>query len=551
MRGGETRWHTLYNFGPILGAIATGTTILYAYIEQQLARLIAAGHGQLLNSSCVGLEKETLRVNKEGGIAQTPHPRVLGSALTNPYITTDYSEALIEFITPPFPDMREALAFLRDTQTFVYTSLKDETLWATSMPCVVAGETSIPIAQYGSSNLGMMKHVYRRGLAYRYGRVMQVIAGVHYNFSYDQDFWQVWQELQGDVQPLQDFISQQYFGMLRNLQRLGWLVPYLFGASPAVCKSFLDGRAGGLQSFNENTFYEPYATSLRMGDIGYQNNRENDQGIKANYDSVDSYVESLTCAIETPCAEYEALGVKVNGEYRQLNANILQIENEYYSTVRPKQVLQDNEKPSLALKKRGVQYIELRSIDVNAFDPLGINEEQLHFLEALMALCLLMDSPNITQSERGEIDANELLTAHRGREPGLQLLRHGKAISLREWATEVTDAMQGICELLDEGVAGSPYTAALQTQRESIRDAERTPSARMLASMREHDEGFYHFARRMSQQHFDYFKSQSLDEARRVLFENAARDSLAKQAAIEAGDNCDFDEYLARYFAQR
>lgn len=524
--------------------------LLYSQVEKNLTSLIKSGQSDLLGRSCIGLEKETLRVNAEGGISQTRHPAVLGSALTNPYITTDYSEALIEFITPPFADMGDALSFLCNTQRFVYENLSNELLWATSMPCVVAGETSIPIAEYGDSHAGMMKHIYRRGLAYRYGRVMQVIAGVHYNFSFADDFWPAYQEFRGNTGLLQDFISDQYFGMLRNLQRLGWLIPYLFGASPAVCKSFLGGVASTLHEFDANTYYGPYATSLRMGDIGYQNNKENEFGIKASYDNIDSYIESLRTAIAAPCEEYEKIGVRVDGEYRQLNANILQIENEYYSTVRPKRILKTNEMPTMALKRRGVQYIELRSLDVNAFDPLGINAQQLLFLEALMVFCLLDDSPVISDCERREIDQNELLAAHRGREPGLILLRNNEQVTLQQWADDVCSAMYGICEQLDEGSEGTEHIQALRQQHASVRDPQLTPSARMLAEMRENREGFYHFAKRMSRQHLDYFHAMQLETSQREFFARAAEQSLQAQKEIEAADQGSFEDYLAAYFTQ-
>jgi glutamate--cysteine ligase len=274
---------------------------LYQMADQRLSRLLNCQQPALLSGGLIGLEKESLRVNRKGGIAQTPHPRVLGSALTNPYVTTDYSEALLEFITPPFAEPAAALKFLRDAQKFVYDRLQDEILWATSMPCVLIGEANIPIAYYGESNAGKMKTVYRRGLGYRYGRVMQVIAGVHFNYSVPDAFWPVFQELEGASGPLQAFINDRYFGMIRNLQRFGWLVSYLFGASPAVCKSFMGGKPTHMPVFNDNTYYEPYATSLRMGDIGYQNRKEDETGVKACYDSLDSYVASLTCAIGTPC----------------------------------------------------------------------------------------------------------------------------------------------------------------------------------------------------------------------------------------------------------
>jgi len=515
---------------------------------QRISQLKDISAGQLLQASRVGLEKETLRVNQQGSISKTPHPIQLGSALTHPYITTDYSEALLELVTPPCDSVKEAMVFLTDTQKFVFSKLSNEVLWATSMPCVVAGETSIPIAQYGSSNAGMMKTVYRKGLGYRFGRVMQVIAGVHFNYSLPMSFWQVYQVIEKDESELQTFINDSYFSILRNLQRLGWLVPYLFGASPAVCKSFLGDAETSLQDFDENTYYGEYATSLRMGDIGYQNNKENETGIKANYDNLDKYAESLRKAISTPCPEYEKIGVEVDGEYRQLNANILQIENEYYSTVRPKQVPKGSEKPSTALKQRGVEYIELRSLDVNAFDPLGVSETQLYFLEAFVLYCLLSDSPTIDDRERGEIDLNELATAHRGRDPKLTLQRNGESILLKDWALEVVAGMQSVCELLDEAVEGQPYQQALSVQTAAIHDSSLTPSAMMLKAMHEKQEGFFHFARRMSIQHSEYFANIEASSQSDQLMEKTAEQSLRRQKEIEAADNISFAEYLDNYF---
>ncbi|MCW9015147.1 MAG: glutamate--cysteine ligase [Gammaproteobacteria bacterium] len=518
--------------------------------ERRLRRLLDSGQQRILEGRQIGVEKESLRVSPAGSISQTAHPRSLGSALTNPYITTDYSEALLEFITPAFDHTEEVLKFLRDIQSYVYDELDNEILWATSMPCVVAGDDSIPLAKYGNSNAGIMKTVYRRGLGHRYGRVMQVIAGVHFNYSLPDGFWELYREIEEDDRPLQDFISKHYFSLIRNLQRYGWLVPYLFGASPAVCKSFLGGRETDLDEFDKNTYYEPYATSLRMGDIGYQNNKENEIGIKACYRNLEAYIQSLKFAIETPCPDFKKFGVKVGDRYEQLNANILQIENEYYSTVRPKQILQGNEKPIMALERRGVKYVELRSLDVNAFDPLGINQTQLRFLEAFMVFCLIQESPQICFSEREEIDQNELETAHRGRDPELKLRRDAKECSLKDWGMEVCESMQGICELLDKSYDDNPYSEALERQCEKIKNPDLTPSARMLESMRDNGEGFYHFARRMSQQHADYFKNIRLSDQRTQFFKDAADASVQQQKKIEAEDTLSFDDYLKNYFAQ-
>ena len=525
---------------------------MFKLVESRVRQLLAHNESALISNRQIGVEKESLRVSPEGGISQLSHPKALGAALTNPYITTDYSEALLEFITPPFEHIESVLDFLRDSQAYVYQKLQqNEILWATSMPCVVAGDSSIPIANYGTSNAGQMKSIYRRGLGHRYGRSMQVIAGVHFNYSLPKNFWPVYKDLLAESElSLKDFQSEQYFALIRNLQRYGWLIPYLFGASPAVCKSFLNGAESNLQVFDENTYYEPFATSLRMGDIGYQNNKENETGVKACYRNVDAYVKTLQSAIETPFPGYEKIGIKVNGEYQQLNANLLQIENEYYSTVRPKQILQGNEKPTLALAKRGVRYVELRSLDVNAFDPLGINETQLRFIEIFMLFCMLAESEQICFSEREEIDQNELLVAHQGRDPELKLQRDASEVLLKDWAAELLEAMQPVSEILDQQKSDKPYQKALQHQLEKVKNPELTPSARMLNEMREEKEGFYHFAKRMSQKHNGYFKELKLPGEREAFFDNEVQASLKKQSQIEAADRVSFDEYLQNYFNQ-
>ena len=526
---------------------------MYQLLQQRLSLLASSDFEEALSTSKIGLEKESLRVLPEGGISQAPHPVAWGAPLTNPQITTDFSEALAELVTPPCDSVAEVIQSLDDIQNFIYRNLDNEILWATSMPCVVAGETSIPLAQYGSSNAAQMKTVYRRGLGLRYGRAMQVIAGVHFNYSFSDKFWQHYQQLNNNTDDIQDFISDQYMGVVRNLLRYGWLVPYLFGASPAVCKSFLNGKRTMLQEFNSNTYYEPYATSLRLGDIGYQNNKEDLAGVKACYDSLDAYIESMRCAINTPYPGYEEIGLKAGDEYQQLNTNILQIENEYYSSVRPKQIVQGDEKPSTALKKRGIAYVELRSLDVNAFDPHGINSEQLYFLEVFMLFCLLQPSPELSKSEVTAIDENLVLVAHQGRKPGLDLKRDNlqlttENISLQDWATELCNKMKGVASLLDRANYCENYFSSVKSQIASVFDPDLTPSARMLAEMKENNEGFFYHAQRMSKHHYQYYKTHPLAEDKVRFFEKMASESLEKQKQIELEDSISFDEYLEGYF---
>lgn len=517
-------------------------------VQDTLARICDRGDPGLLVSGLFGLEKESLRVADSGGIAFTPHPRSLGSALTHPNITTDYSEALLEFVTPPFKEFSEALDCLQSLHLYVQEHLQDELLWATSMPCVLAGEDNIPVGRYGSSNHGLMKYIYRLGLGYRYGRVMQVIAGVHFNYSIADDFWPMYQAVQGDKGSLRDFRDSRYMGMVRNLQRYGWIIPYLFGASPAVCRSFFTGKEPDLLVFDDTTYYEPYATSLRMGDIGYQNRKEEGMGVKACYDSLTDYVESLACATKTPCPVWEEIGVKVDGEYRQLNANRLQIENEYYSSIRPKQPPVDMETPSRALMEKGIQYVELRSLDVNAYHPLGVDDHQLRFLHLFMLYCLLAASPEISGTERREIDRNLIWVAQQGRDPLLKLQRDGKAVLFREWATELLDAMQPLADVLAREKKDTHYRDTLVIQQKKLLDADFTPSGRMLLEMRENGEGFYQFARRLSLEQWRYFSSRELDGGFRDHMNEVGALSLKQQEALEVDQSESFDTFLQRYF---
>lgn len=523
---------------------------MYQILNKRIGNIINNNISSTLLDRKIGLEKECLRVTENGTISQSNHPVALGSALTNPYITTDYAEPLLEFITPPFESAKRSLDFLSTIHKFVYTKLANEILWSTSMPCVLTGNDSIHIAEYGSSNAGLMKTAYRRGLGNRYGKMMQVIAGIHFNFSLSDNFWTCYQELEKNKDPKLTFKSDSYFGMLRNLQRFGWLIPYLFGASPAVCISFMDGIEKVLEPFDDYTYHHPYATSLRLSDIGYQNYKEGKSGIKANYDNLNAYIKSIRHAIETPSPEYQKFGIKVNGVYQQLNANLLQIENEYYSSVRPKQITAKYEKPSKALLQRGIEYIELRSLDVNVFEPLGINESQLHFLEVFLVFCLLQESPLINEQERQEIDHNQTITAHHGRQPGLELSRNGKPILLQDWAIDIFNAMVPVCGILDEPNNKEIYCATIEYFKSFLIDPELTPSARILKQMSEQKLAFAPFSLAYAKKHAEYFRSLSLSAQDTQFFNNAADKSLDDQRRLEAGDTLSFDEFLEQYFAE-
>jgi glutamate--cysteine ligase len=498
-----------------------------------------------------GCEKEGLRITPEGSISLSPHPVQLGAALTHPNITTDYSEALLELITPALSDGSEMLRFLTDLHQYVCANINDELLLSASMPIGNLQSSAIPIARYGSSNIGRMKHIYRQGLSYRYGGCMQVIAGIHFNYSLPESFWSEYQHFMKQTGDLQSFRAGAYMGMIRNLQWYGWLIPYLFGSSPAVSKSFVDGRnssySNALEKFDETSYFKPFATSLRMSEIGYVNPVQ--ASFRVSFNSLDEYIRDLSKATSIPYLDYERVGTKVGGQYRQLNTNLLQIENEYYTSVRPKQLTRPNERPLRALSSRGIQYIEIRSLDIDIFEPTGISIETTRFLEALSLLCLFHESPAHDIRQYDEIKRNGLAVANKGRDPALKLLNKGQEVPLRTWALMLCDEMQEICEALDNGVENRPYTKALHKQMEIIRHPELTSSAKMLAIMRDQKLSVAELVLQKSRQYTSQFQKTPLDTSVKRDFDLQVENSLHQLERMNKSSGIPFDQFLSNYFS--
>jgi glutamate--cysteine ligase len=522
---------------------------LNSIIEARITRLAAADGNGKLAGGLKGIEKESLRVRPDGRLADTPHPALLGSALTNRFITTDFSEALLEFVTPAFPHTWEALRSLCEIHQFVYGRIGDELLWVNSMPCLMTGDTNVPLAEYGTSNVGRMKNIYRNGLGYRYGRKMQTIAGIHFNYSLPAEFWPQYQALEASAAGPDEFRSTAYLGLVRNFRRMGWLILYLFGASPALCKSFLDGKSTTMPMLDEHTCHEPYGTSLRMSDLGYTNSTQAKIPISLN--NLEEYVNALSCAICTPEAAYEKIGVIIDGEYRQLNANQLQIENEYYSPIRPKRVANSGERPTTALRRGGVEYVEIRSIDLNVFDPVGINQNAMRFTEVFLIYCLLEESPLFDDRLWLEANRNHSGTAVNGRDPDFRLMRNGHKQTLKDWAREIMQNVAEIARLIDASEGGDEYLQSVLAQARLVEDPEATPSARVLQELRQPEKNFFQFAMDSASGHKDYFSSLvELEQDRLGIYEAEARQSIENQKQIEAADDMNFEDYLANYYAQ-
>ena len=516
-------------------------------LNRRLALLGERANLSLLEQCLHGIERECLRVTGDARLAQTPHPEELGSALTNEQITTDYSESLLEFITPALPDPAETLASLDRIHRFAYSKLGNEYLWSPSMPCPLPAEADIPIAYSGTSHIGQLKYVYRKGLALRYGKTMQCIAGIHYNFSLPEALWPVLKQAEGFVGSDRDYQSSAYIALIRNFRRYSWLLMYLFGASPALDAGFLRGRAHQLEQLDADTLYLPYATSLRMSDLGYQSNAQ--AGLTPCYNDLDSYTDSLRKAVATPYAPYVEIGTHQDGEWVQLNTNILQIENEYYSNIRPKRVTYTGERPIQALMARGVQYVEVRLLDINPFMPLGIDLPEARFLDAFLLYCALQESPLFDGAECGNCSSNFLNVVKEGRRPGLQLQRDGHSVEMKQWASELLEQIAPLAALLDQSHGGDAHSQALDEQRAKIKDVSLTPSARVLASMSKHKESFAQFSMVQSVAHAEFFRSKPLSPEDQSRFEENARTSLRQQTELEQTTTGDFDTFVGAYQA--
>ncbi len=481
-----------------------------------------------------GVEKESLRALPDGGLALTPHPAAMGSALTHSRITTDFSESQLEFVTGVHVSAQECVDELTQIHQFAYRVLEaggDEMLWVSSMPCGLPTDETIPIGRYGSSNVGRAKSVYRMGLGHRYGRRMQTISGIHYNWS------------------MPGVSTDEYFGLIRNFRRHSFLLLYLFGASPALCSSFVEGREHGLQPLKGHTLHMPHATSLRMGRLGYQSDAQ--ASLAVSYNGLDNYGASLQDALTRPYPAYEAVGIRnPGGDYNQLATSLLQIENEFYGTIRPKRVIFPGERPLHALRERGVEYVEVRCMDLDPFEPVGISAATMSFLDVFLMHCLLSDSPPDTPAEIAALARNQQRVAARGREPGLMLARGTGELSLTDWATQLLRECEPIAEALDALDHGRKHCDALLHAWTIIDCPDAAPSARVLATMvSDFDSSYVAFTRAQSKQTKAALLALPYADQIQNRFTKLAQESVEEQRRIEKADTLPFELYRQQYLS--
>ena len=391
-----------------------------------------------------GIEKESLRVKNNAQLSQSNHPKELGSPLTNKFITTDFSEALIELVTPTFNSVDEVYEFLLDLHIFTANAMEsDEVLWSNSMPCFIGDESEIRIAEFGSSNIGKLKNIYRKGLRIRYGSIMQCVAGIHYNFSIDDDSLRLFTE---DLN--KGTKSDIYLGLIRNFKRNFWFLLYFFGASPIFDKSFVSGRNHSIKNTNKSDLYDEYATSLRMSEVGYQSYHQKALDIK--YNSLDSFIESLKKGIFEEYEVFKSLGLyDENNERQQISSGILQIENELYDSIRPKRKGASETRPIELLSTQGIEYVEVRGIDLSPNTLTGISKSEMRLLDVFLIHCLITESQSVSQSEYDEMNNNYVTAIHSGSDLDQKLSFNGSELSIRNKISNISDELLMIAKELN------------------------------------------------------------------------------------------------------
>ena len=371
-----------------------------------------------------GLEKEGLRINKKGELSLTPHPKSFGNKLTNPFITTDFSESQVEIVTPTFKsinDVYQCLSFLVD---IVNTSIPDdEFIWNQSIPCILPEDDKIPLAYYEGKK-GEESRNYRIKLAKKYGTKKQMISGIHYNFSFkEENIEKLYDKLNPELS-YKNFKNEVYLKVVRNYLRYKWLIIYLTGCSVACHSSFTE-ECLQLMKLDDNNggFYSNQGPSFRNSKIGYKNL----EALFPRYDSINNFVDDVNTYIKK---------------------GILSEAKELYTQIRLKPTNPSEYLDSL--KEDGILYLEVRSIDINPFDKCGISKEDMEFVHLFIIYLLLKNESEYNYWQQEGL-LNEELVAESAFNQDTRLLKDGKKIQLSVWASEIIDEISDMNNYLNLG----------------------------------------------------------------------------------------------------
>ena len=374
---------------------------------------------QLLKGNC-GIEREMLRVDKNGYLSFTDHPEIFGDKVLNPYITTDFSESQVEVITPALDKIEETYSFLKALYDIVALEIGDEILWPQSMPCFIPEDDEIPVAKY--SEEGREAEEYRNKLLKKYGGKKQLISGIHYNYSFNEEIIRKLYESSDKELTYKEYKNSIYLKVARNYLRYRWIIVYLLGAAPVIHESFLNGCSCKLKQISEDGYTLDGAVSHRNGECGYRNKEE----LYPNYDTVEDYVESIN---------------------KYVNDGVIDSHKELYSQVRLKAKEPKNFLNSLL--EDGISYLEYRSIDINPFEKGGISLNDLYFLQLLNIYMLIKEESSYDKWQQ-EAVRNQHLVAKYGIE-NVELIKDGEIIDRRSWGLEILNEMKAMNSELNLG----------------------------------------------------------------------------------------------------
>ncbi|MGL5381250.1 bifunctional glutamate--cysteine ligase GshA/glutathione synthetase GshB [Clostridium sp.] len=380
------------------------------------------GDSKFLLEGKFGIERESLRVNSNGKLSLKPHPDSFGGKLSNPYITTDFSESQVELITPTFNTIDETYKFLNALYDIVALGIEDEYLWPQSMPCDIPENDRIPIAEFCECKVGSEARAYREKLLKKYGGKKQLISGIHYNFSFNEIIINKLYKESNTDESYKEFRNNVYLKVVRNYLKYRWLLIYLLGGAAIIHESYDAECASKLDKVSEGSFSNIGAISYRNSECGYKNKID----LFPDYNSVKGYVES------------------VNEFVRE---GLIDSHKELYSQIRLKAY--DNNKFLQSLLDDGINYLEIRSIDINPFSKTGISLEDLNFIN-IFTLFLLVEEEDNYDKWQEEALYNQNLIARYGEEE-IILKRHGKIVDKNEWAIEILNKIKAINDELNLG----------------------------------------------------------------------------------------------------
>ena len=396
-----------------------------------------------------GIERETLRVDKEGYLAKSEHPGEFGDKACNPYITTDFSESQIEVITPAFSDVQKSYEFTRALYDIVAMEVGDEYLWPESMPCIIPEDKDIPVAKF--KNHSKEAQEYREKLLLKYGGKKQLISGIHYNFSFDESIIERLYENTQKVLTYKEFKNSIYLKVARNYLRYRWLIVYLFGAAPIVHESFIDSCKCPLKEINHNEYSSFGAISHRSGKCGYKNKVD----LFPSYDSVEKYLESI------------------NG---YINDGLIDSHKELYSQVRLKPSNIKNFKESLL--NDGIKYLEYRTIDINPFEKGGISLDDLKFLQVFNIYLLTKEESNYEKWQEEALENQQSIAVH-GID-NIELKQDGNSINRVDFGLKILKEVMFINNELNLG-----FEDIIKNMINKIEDSKLTYSYRITEKIKE------------------------------------------------------------------